>query len=136
MRGKALGNARAPALLFGIFGLLALAMVGVYGVVSYMVSGRAREFGVRLAVGARGREIAHLVLRHTLVTAMVGIGVGTALALATTRLLSSLLFGADPLDPVVFATVCLALVGTAAAAAAIPARRAARLEPMAVLRSE
>jgi putative ABC transport system permease protein len=138
MRDKTTGNARMPALLFSVFGLLALvlAMVGVYGVVSYMVSGRTHEFGVRLALGARGQEIARLVLRHTLVTAVVGIGVGSVLALGTTRLLSGFLFGVDPLNPVVFTAVCLALVGTATAAAALPARRAARLEPMTVLRCE
>ena len=138
MRNKAVGSARMPALLFGVFGLLALAlaMVGVYGVVSYMVSGRTHEFGVRLALGARGREIARLVLRHTLVTAVVGIGVGSVLALATTRLLAGFLFGVDPLDPLIFTSVCLALLGTAAVAAALPARRAAHLEPMNVLRCE
>jgi predicted permease len=138
MRDKTLGNARMPALLFSLFGLLALAMamVGVYGVVSYMVSGRTHEFGVRLALGARGREIADLVLRQTIMTALVGIGLGSTLALAATRLLSGFLFGVDPLNPAIFATVCLALVATAAAAAAVPARRAARLEPMTVLRCE
>jgi ABC-type antimicrobial peptide transport system permease subunit len=111
-------------------------MVGVYGVVSYMVSARIREFGVRVALGARGREIVDLVLRHTIATALIGVGAGLALALATTRLLSGFLFGADPLDPGVFAVVCVALVGTGLAAAIIPARRAARLDPMAVLRCE
>jgi predicted permease len=138
MRDKTLGGARGPALALSLFGLLALvlAMVGVYGVVSYMVSARLREFGVRLALGARGREIVDLVLRHTITTALIGVGVGLALALGTTRLLSGFLFGADPLDPGVFAVVCLALVATALAAATIPARRAARLDPMAVLRCE
>jgi len=138
MRDKALGSARGPAWLLGIFGLLALAMamVGVYGVVSYMVSGRTHEFGVRLALGARGAEIVHLVLRHTIATALVGIGVGSVLALATTRFLTGFLFGVDPLDPRVFALVCLMLFGTAVAAAAIPAGRAARLDAAAVLRCE
>ena len=138
MRDTTLGSARGPALALSLFGMLALAlaMVGVYGVVTYMVSGRTHEFGVRVALGARGREIVDLVLRHTITTALIGIGVGLALALATTRLLSGFLFGADPLDPGVFAVVSLALVGTALAAAIIPARRAARLDPMTVLRFE
>jgi predicted permease len=138
MRDKTLGSARGPALALSLFGLLALglAMVGVYGVVSYLVSSRTHEFGVRVALGARGREIVDLVLRHTVTTALVGVGVGLALALATTRLLAGFLFGADPLDPGVFTVVCLALVGTALAAATLPARRAARLDPMAVLRCD
>jgi predicted permease len=138
MRDKTLGGARGPALALSLFGLLALAlaMVGVYGVVSYMVSSRIREFGVRVALGARGREIVDLVLRHTITTSLIGVGVGLALALAATRLLSGFLYGADPLDPGVFAVVSLALVGTGLAAATIPARRAARLAPMAVLRCE
>jgi macrolide transport system ATP-binding/permease protein len=137
-RDKALGGARGPAMALSLFGLLALglAMVGVYGVVSYAASRRTHEFGVRMALGARGREIVRLVLRHTIATALIGIGVGLALALAATRLLRGFLFGADPLDPVVFAIVAVALAGTALGAASIPARRAARLDPMQVLRWE
>ena len=137
-RDRTLGGARGPALALSLFGLLALglAMVGVYGVVSYAVSRRTREFGVRMALGAHGREIVRLVLRHAVSTAVVGIGVGLALSLAVTRLLTAFLFGADPVDPVVFAAVSMALAATAAAAASVPARRAARLDPMEVLRCE
>ena len=107
MRDRTLGSARGPALALTLFGLLALALatVGVYGVVAYVVSLRTHEFGVRMALGARRREVVDLVLRHTIATALVGIGVGVALALATAPLLSRFLFGADPLDPRVFALI-------------------------------
>jgi predicted permease len=138
MRDRTLGSARGPALALTLFALLALslAMIGVYGVVAYMVSGRTREFGVRLALGARSGEIVRLVLRHAISTTLVGIGAGTALAVASTRLLSGFLFGVDPLEPAVFAAVCLTLAITAMVAAALPARRAGRLDPASILRDE
>jgi ABC-type antimicrobial peptide transport system permease subunit len=138
MRDKTLGDARGPALALSLFGLLALvlAMVGVYGVVAYVVSGRTHEFGVRLALGARGGEIVRLVLRNAVATAVIGILIGSVLALATTHFLTGFLYGVDPLDPAIFAGVGLALAASAVIAAALPARRAARLDPAVVLRTE
>jgi predicted permease len=138
MRDRTLGSARGPALALTLFGLLALALatVGVYGVVAYVVSLRTHEFGVRLALGARRREVVDLVLRHTIATTLVGIGIGLALALVTAPLLSRLLFGANPLDPRIFGGVSLVLLATALVASAVPARQAARLDPMTILRCE
>jgi len=133
-----LGSTRGPALLITTFGLLALAlaMIGVYGVVSYTVSQRSHEFGVRMALGARGREIVDLVLRRGVRTAFAGVGVGLLLAAAATQVISGFVFGVDGLDPILLGIVSLALAGTTLVACGIPALLAARVDPMTVLRCE
>jgi len=129
---------RLQALLLGIFAGVAvvLAAVGLYGVVSYTVGLRAREFGVRLAVGASPADLARLVLREGLLTVGAGALVGLGAALLLTRLLTGLLYEVNPADPIVLAAVVvgLGLVGTVASF--VPVRRAALLQPMAVLRDE
>jgi putative ABC transport system permease protein len=129
---------RFRMLLVGAFALLALAlaMAGVYGVMAYAVSRRTAEIGVRIAMGAAGSDILRLVLSQGLRLAVIGIVAGSAVAFALARWLREMLFGIAPSDSVVFAVVPLVLLATAAAATAIPALRAARVDPIAALRSE
>jgi predicted permease len=129
---------RMAAALIGAFGLLGLvlAAAGVYGVMSYHVAQRMREFGIRIALGARARDVARLVLRGGIVLAIGGAVVGTALAVAVTRLLAGMLFGLSPLDPLTFGAVGAALVTVAVVASWIPARRALRVDPTVSLRAE
>jgi predicted permease len=129
---------RFAAGLIGLFGLLGLilAAAGVYGVMSYQVAQRTREFGIRLALGATARDVLRLVVSHGAWIAAGGALAGIALAAAVTRLLAGLLFGLSPLDPVTFGAVALTLAGVALLASWIPARRALRVDPTVSLRSE
>jgi predicted permease len=129
---------RIGAALATAFGLLALvlATVGVYGVVSYSVAQRTREIGVRVALGARLPAILRLVVGQGLRLAWIGVGVGVVLATATTGVLSSILYGVAPRDPVVLGVVVGVLTVVAAAASLVPARRATRIDPLAALRSD
>jgi predicted lysophospholipase L1 biosynthesis ABC-type transport system permease subunit len=115
---------------------LLLGIIGVYGVVSYAVSQRTRELGMRLALGARAAEVKGMVLRQGLILSLVGVGLGLALAFALTRLMADLLFGVSPTDPVTFTVVAAALVLVALTASYLPARRAAGVDPIQALRSE
>ena len=124
--------------LLAVFAGLAfvLALGGSYGVNSYLVSQRARELGIRVALGARASHIARTVLLGSLAVAGVGVVVGLATSLATSRVLERLLFGIPPHDAAVLATSALLLMGLSAAANWLPARRAARADPLTALRSE
>jgi predicted permease len=126
------------ALLLGLFAAaaLALALIGVYGVVSYSVAQRTHEFGIRLALGAGKRDVLRLVAGEGLVMALTGVAAGLAAALGLTRLMASLLYGVRPNDPVTFVAVPLLLIVVALAACLIPARRAAKIDPMVALRHE
>jgi len=123
---------------FGIFGGVALflALIGVYGVISYGVSQRRREIGVRIALGARGRDVLRLVVGHGVGLALAGVGLGLLGALGVTRVLTSILYRVSPSDPLSFAGTALALIATAAAASYAPARRATRVDPMVALRED
>ncbi|MGH7483624.1 MAG: FtsX-like permease family protein, partial [Longimicrobiales bacterium] len=129
---------RFAMLLVGLFAAVALALgaIGVYGVLAYTVSERTREIAVRMALGARASEVLRLVLRRGLLLVLAGTALGVASALVVTRLLSAMLFGVSAADPLTFAVVTATLIVTALAASYLPARRAARVEPMTALRHE
>jgi predicted permease len=115
---------------------LALASIGLYGVVSYAVTRRTKEFGIRMALGGQRSELLWMVLRESLGLVVVGIVIGTGSAIALIRLVRSLLYGVSPYDPLTIAFAAALLLGTSALAALIPAHRASRVDPMASLRSE
>lgn len=129
---------RFPALLIGIFAgvALLLAAIGIYGVVSYSVSQQTHYIGVRMALGARGSDIVMMVLKQGLGIALIGVGVGVIAAIGLTRFLSSLLFEVQAGDVTTFAVVVLSLLAVALLACYIPARRAARVDPLVALRYE
>jgi predicted permease len=115
---------------------LILGIVGVYGVISYAVSLRAREIGLRMAMGARAADVKAMVLRQGLILSSVGVAVGLVLAFGLTRLMSGLLFGVEPTDPLTYALVGAGLIVVALTASYLPARRAASVDPITVLRTE
>lgn len=129
---------RFSTTLLGLFAVVALllAAVGVYGVMAYLVNQGTREIGIRMVIGATQRGIVGLVVRRGLTLAAAGVGIGMTGALALSRLLRSFLFGVQATDPATFATVAALLIVVAMAACFIPARRAARVDPIAALRSE
>jgi len=141
MEARVSASVAAPrfyALMLGLFALLAvvLAAVGIYGVLSYNVSQRHREIGVRMALGAEGRDILALVVRQGLLLTLIGVVIGLVAALGTTRFLTTLLFGVTPTDPVTYAGISALLLAVAILACWIPARRAIRVDPMTALRYE
>jgi ABC-type antimicrobial peptide transport system permease subunit len=125
----------ALAVLFGATGL-ALAAVGLYGVLSYMVARRRREIGIRMALGAGRREVRRLVLRDGLRLTGIGVVTGCAFAVVVTQVLQNLLFGINPLDPITYGTTVLLLGVVAWTACAMPVRRALATEPLEVLRHD
>jgi putative ABC transport system permease protein len=129
---------RFHATLLGAFAALAmlLAAVGIYGLLAYTVAQRTREIGVRMALGASRRGILALVIGQGAVLAGIGVAAGLAGAFASTRYLSSLLFGITPLDPATFVAVALVFAAVALFASYVPARRATRVDPLVALRSE
>jgi putative ABC transport system permease protein len=133
-----LATRRLTNVLLGGFAAVALllATIGIYGVISVGVNGRVREFGIRMALGAQGEQVARLVLRRGVTLALIGVVAGLIAAAATTRFLRTLLFGVEPLDWISFSFAAVVLAATALAASYIPARRATRADPMLALRSE
>jgi putative ABC transport system permease protein len=115
---------------------LVLGVVGIYGVISYAVSQRAREIGIRMALGARREELTRMFVRQGLVLATIGAGCGLLAALGLGRVMSSLLFGVQPADPTTLSLVAIALVGASALASYLPARRVADVDPVEALRAE
>jgi predicted permease len=130
--------ARAVAALLAAFGLLALtlAAMGIFGVISYAVSQRTREIGIRMALGAGAKEIFKLVVGQGLTLTLIGVGAGLTLAFIGTRFLSSLLYNVSAVDPLTFAGVTLLLAVVAFLACYFPARRAMKTDPMIALRYE
>jgi putative ABC transport system permease protein len=129
---------RFQAWLFGIFGALALviATVGIYGVISYAVSQRTHEIGIRMALGAQASDVLRMVVWRGMSLTLVGVAIGLAVALALTRVIKSLLFNMSATDPVTFALVALLLVVIAMIASYIPARRATKVDPLIALKRE
>ena len=129
---------RFRTLLVNTFAGLALllAALGIYGVISYSVSRRTRDIGVRMALGAEPADIFRMVVGEGLALAVAGVAVGLGLAFFATRILASLLFGVTATDPLTYAAVACLLVGIAALASYIPARRATRIDPIEALRAE
>jgi predicted permease len=129
---------RLIAMLSSFFGLLALllACIGLYGVMSYSVVRRTNEIGIRVALGAARRDVLRLVLQETMLLVALGIGIGLPVALASTRLIRNQLFGLEPNDPFTICAATLLMVAVSALAGYLPARRAARVDPMVALRHE
>jgi predicted permease len=136
--GRAYFLPRNGALLLSGFGLLALllAAVGLYGVISYAVSRRTREVGIRMALGARHADVLGLVVGEGFRLALIGVAVGLAAAFAVTRFLAGMLYGVSPTDPLTFVAVPVVLTVVAVVASYLPARRASRVDPMTALRYE
>jgi ABC-type lipoprotein release transport system permease subunit len=120
---------------FGAFALL-IASIGLYGRLSYAVSERAGEIGVRMAVGASQSQVVWMVLRDALLLTLCGIAIGTPLAVASTRVFRSLLFEVNPADTVTFAVILAGILAVTAIAALIPAQRAAAIDPVTALRAD
>ena len=138
IKSGTVANDRLQTMLLATFAALALLLsaVGIYGVISYSVTQRTHELGIRAALGASQRGLLGLVIRHGMTLALVGLVLGAAGSLALTRLLSTLLFGISPRDPVTLIAVATILAGVAFAACYIPARRAAGIDPTVAVRYE
>ena len=135
---RSLWARRAYSWLFASFAVVALllAAAGIYGVVSYAVSQRTQEIGIRMALGAQPSQVLGEVLRSGMLLAGLGVAIGLAVAFWAVRLLQGLLFGVSPRDPIVFMAVAAVVAGVALLANLIPARRASAIDPMRALRFE
>ena len=129
---------RMAAGLTGIFGLLAVALaaIGIYGVIAHSVAQRTREIGIRMALGAGSRDVLRMVVKQGLTLVLLGVAVGIGAAFVSTRLMSSVLYGVSATDPATFGMASVALVVVAVAACLVPARRATKVDPIIALRCE
>ena len=135
---RSISQPRFYMLLLGTFAALALtlAAVGIFGVLSYTVSQRTREIGIRMALGAQERSVVGLVIRHAMLLVAAGLACGTIAALLLSKTMTTMLFNVAPTDPTTFATVAAVLAGVAMLASYLPARRATRVDPIIALRAE
>jgi putative ABC transport system permease protein len=135
---RSLTARRFNTVLIALFAALALvlAAIGLYGVVAYSVTQRTHEIGVRVALGARPRDVVTMVMRQGVVMMAAGTAIGVAAALAAARVLATLLFGVGTADPATFVAIPLLLTAVLLAACSIPARRATRVDPLTALRTE
>jgi ABC-type antimicrobial peptide transport system permease subunit len=115
---------------------LLLGIVGIYGVIAYSVSLRVREIGIRMALGAQTQVVTNMFIRHGLILTGVGLAFGLVAALITMRLMSSILFHVNPIDPLTYIAMTVGLLGAAFLASYLPARRAATVDPIDALRAE
>ena len=138
MYGHSMARTSFTLVMLGIAGAMALLLgvIGIYGVISYAVSQRRREIGIRLALGAQRGELRWMFVRSALVLTGVGVGIGVVAAAGLTQTMKSLLFGVSPADPVSFLAIPLVLAVAAALASYLPARRAASVNPVYAPRSE
>jgi ABC-type antimicrobial peptide transport system permease subunit len=136
--GQSLARTSFTLVMLAIAGSMALLLgvIGIYGVISYTVSQRRRELGIRLALGAQKAELRWMVVRSALLLTGVGVAIGLCFAAGLTRLMKSLLFGISPFDPLTYVTIPVVLAAAAVLASYLPARRAAALDPADVLRAE
>jgi ABC-type antimicrobial peptide transport system permease subunit len=136
--GASVTRQRFLSLLLGIFAVVALtlAAIGTYGILSYMVTERQREIGIRMALGAGSGQVVGLIMRQGLTIALLGIGLGILGAIWLSRVTSSLLFGVSPSDPATYATVAGVIALVAVTACLIPTRRATRVDPLEAIRAD
>jgi putative ABC transport system permease protein len=129
---------RFEMFLLGLFGAVALvlATIGIYGVMNYSVSKRTREIGIRISLGASRADVLRMVLRQAMLQALAGTVTGIAGAVLLSKLMTKMLYGVQPTDPLTFAAVTLVLAFAALLATCVPARKAARIEPIVALRTE
>jgi predicted permease len=135
---ESLAARRFSMILLSVFAALALVLssIGIYGVISYVVGERSHEIGIRIALGAQRRDVLRLMLGEGMKMAVIGVAFGVAFALGLTHLMTRMLFGVSPTDPLTFLGVAIALAGVALAACYIPSRRAMRVDPIVALRYE